>query len=31
MLETMLSCVWELIMIPSNKMTRAGMGFVEKA
>lgn len=29
--ETMLSCVCELIMMPNSRMTRAGMGFVEKA
>jgi hypothetical protein len=29
MLEIMLSWVWELIMIPNKKMTRAGRGLVE--
>jgi hypothetical protein len=30
MLETMLAWVCELIMMPRSRMTRAGMGFVEK-
>ena len=30
MLETMLACVCELIMMPSRRMTSAGMGLVEK-
>ena len=30
MVEIMLSCVCELIMMPNSKMTSAGMGFIEK-
>ncbi len=30
MLETMLACVCELIMMPRRRMTSAGMGLVEK-
>jgi hypothetical protein len=29
--EIMLCCVCELIMMPSNRITRAGIGFKEKA